>query len=246
MAFHVGNQAAIGQTALAGQCSAQVTFRISGDRLPVGLVHIAPQQHAIVGQHLLFFVHRQVLQNHVGAGIHAPNLVGHAGEQVDARLVVAAPRSHVIGVLAFVLRKTFGQIKAEAIELVLGEPVAVHVVDVALGVGAFVVEIVAHVEGVRGHRIEPRAVFGGALVRFVPVHPHQRTLPEVVVEHHVQQHHEALGVGFVDKFFQVFLRTVVLIGRQCVRRVVAPAFVALELHDRHQLNSVHAQAFQVA
>jgi hypothetical protein len=85
----------------------------------------------------------------------------------------------------------------------------------------------------------------GAVVGLVPVHAGHHVLTKGVVEHHVDDDGHAVLVGHVDEFLQLVLVAVVLVGGEEEGGVVAPAFVAFEFVDGHQLNGVDAQFLEV-
>ena len=78
-----------------------------------------------------------------------------------------------------------------------------------------------------------------------PVHRDERVGLVGVVVDHVQDDGDAALVARVHQRLEVVLGSVGLVHGEVERRVVAPAVVAVELIDRHELQGLHAEAFQV-
>ena len=66
-----------------------------------------------------------------------------------------------------------------------------------------------------------------------------------MVQYHIQYDHHPPAVAFVDEPFEIISRPVVFVRSQMKGGIVAPAAVGIELHDRHQLDRIHTQPFQV-
>ena len=127
------------------------------------------------------------------------------------------------------------RVEAQAVEVEVADPALGGLEDpLADGVRAGVVEV---------HRLAPRR---RVLVRQVGaegLHRLHAGGAEVVVDD-VEDDREALGVGGVDEAREVVRGAVGRVGRVEVDAVVAPAVVAGELGERHQLDRGHAQLAQ--
>ncbi len=145
------------------------------------------------------------------------------------------------------VHESLGVVKADPVNAVLLQPKRRHAVHIVFGGLLFVIEIVPPaVRRVRTHRIKPRAVRRSTVIHWVPVHVHQRILPEGVVKNHVRNDGNALAVAGIHKLLELFGRSVVLIQRHVEARIIAPALVVLKLAVGHQLDGVDTQALQVA
>ncbi len=251
MAFHVRDVVRGGKLTVPVVRAGDVGIAGKAHRdLIVRAVLVIPEHHArqtfagsVRGQRLLLARFGEVLQDDVGAVVHAPDRVGHPREKVDAGWVVLPPGADIPQRIG--LRKSFREVEAEAVDVILGEPVLIHPIQPLLRERALVVVIVKHVERVARLRIRPGVVRRGSPERALVIQSNERTLPRLVVVHHVQDDRDAALVGFVDKLLKVFFRPVILVGGEVRRRVVTPALVAVEFGDRHQLDRVDAHAVEV-
>ena len=106
------------------------------------------------------------------------------------------------------------------------------------------VKVVARAEGMLGDFVEPRVVVGRRTV-CVLVQPNQRIGAKTVVGHDVHDDRDAAFVAFVDELFQLGRRAVKLVDGKPEVGVVAPAQVALEFTDRHELDGVEPHVLEV-
>ena len=243
VAFHVSHQAGLLPTQLRGVHIGKIgAAEGPGGPGSVGSVPVTPKHHSGIGQHGFLAVIGKMFQDDVGTGAGGLHVVVIIHPDVDARLVVVAPRAHVVTRVH--LGETLTEVEAVAVDAVLVHPVVHHVFAVGLGEGTFVVEIVADVVRVGSHAVEPRAVSSGPTA--VRIHLVHRVLAKGVVQHHVEHHGHAAPMGFVDEGLEAVFGAVILVEGQVKARVVAPTIIALKLVHRHQLDAVYTEALQVA
>ncbi len=126
-------------------------------------------------------------------------------------------------------------VEAEAVEVVVAEP---HQGVVAEEPADLVAVRAVEVERVAPGGVVAVGEVGGELRQEVARRPH-------VVVHDVEDHAELVGVAGVDQPLQPFGPAVVLAGGEEGDAVVAPAEVAGEVVDRHQLDVRHAERLEV-
>ena len=128
------------------------------------------------------------------------------------------------------------RVEPQPIQMVLFDPVA-HVArdKFAYSFRSVAVEVdrVAPIRGVAAVEIGV-----GELAQIIAVGS------EMVV-HDVENHTEARGMRAIHERTQIVARSVIVIGREPVHAVVAPAESAGELRDRHNLNYGHAQRDEI-
>ena len=79
----------------------------------------------------------------------------------------------------------------------------------------------------------------------LPPHQNLRVGPVAVVEHHVQDHRNAPFVTSVDELLELVFGAVGFVHGEIEARIVAPAVVAIELIDGHELQCRDVQFAQI-
>ena len=212
--------------------------RIPHRRLLVVVRRIRPNHEARIHQRRLLRNVAPVLQNHVNPRIVRPNMVAIIVQNCD-------PGSVVRPVSIGGLRKALREIPAEPIDVVLVNPVRQRALDKIPRDAALVVPVVEPVQSVRGIHIEPRVVVGWLERFLIPVHHEERIGLVGVVPDNIKNHSDFAFVAFVDELLQFRFCAVCLVGRPVEGGVVAPAVVAIEFVDRHQLQGIDSQSLEV-
>ena len=141
--------------------------------------------------------------------------------------------------------KAFGKIKADAIHLVLGQPIIIDRIHEGFGIGAFVVEIIAYIERVLGNAVKPWVILCRSSIIAIVVEANHGILAKSMVEYHVYNHHDSTTMGFVNKSLEVIFGAVVFVRSKEKGGIVAPRKISFKLPYRHQFNCINPQLFQV-
>ena len=67
----------------------------------------------------------------------------------------------------------------------------------------------------------------------------------MMVAYDIEYHRDPFGVGSFHELFAAVFRTVIFINGEAEIRIVSPADVPFELHNRHQFDGIYTQVLQV-
>ncbi len=196
-------------------------------------VEALPRHHAlpVIGKFVLLAEITQMLENDIGPWVHIPNLVGNPLDVGHTLGVISAPGTDIAS--GILVGEPLRQIKAESVNLVLGEPVLQYALEIVAGGGTAEVEIAAEPERMRRSLVEPGIVGGRPVHRCVPVQLGQRRGAPGVVEHDVLYDGDTALVAFINEKLQVCIRAVVFVGRVEKIRIIAPAAVGIKFIEGH-------------
>ncbi len=247
MAFHIIDQVRVIPATGAMECPLYiaVVFPSHGNLL-VAVVHGTPKHHACIGQHSFLIVVGKVFEYYIGVGVYPFDVSEIIHNDVDAALVIGIPCPNIA--TGPVLRQTLGKVDAKTIHLKLSEPVLENIFEKLSCMRAFVVEVVSHTVGVWRLLIEPGVVDSRcaiATIIRIKIHLYKRIQPKSMIDNDVENHGHAFGVCSIDELLIRLTSAIILVGGEEKVGRIAPAVVAIKLHDGHQLNGIHSDAFQI-
>ncbi len=176
MAFCIAHQVGKRPSALLVVGAVEVAREAHRSLIEAEVV-VAPKHESGVGQHCFFAVVSKMFKYEVDKRIDFVYFVPYAQPVVDTALVVGAPCTHITAKV--VLRKSFAQVKAVAINFVFLNPILQSAFHKRLRMRRIVVVVVPRAERVRGRGIEPRTVGCRRACRAIlRIHAHLRILPE--------------------------------------------------------------------
>ncbi len=251
----------LGQARVAVQVAGGVVRLHVEDPAQAGAAVDQARQRVHVAVGIARFRHQraQVLHEiHVPAAVEAPRRVAVLLDRHHVRIVVVDARvaglhqADAVGVArraaaGVVIADVERRIRAEAVHAEMVEPRRVIVLDVVADFRRGVVR--PGRAPVRAAQPRGIVVVDAAVLRDRRVAvelPRRQIAGSPVVVDHVQDDRHLAGMAGVDEFLQLARAAVGAFHGVGIRRVVAPAVVAREFHDRHQLDRVDAQFLQVA
>ena len=192
---------------------------MSHRRLSIWTVYLSPYLDAMLSKHSLLVIPAEMLTNHHCIRIYSMDCIVISLEHIDTELVILRTLSIIISRIC--LCKTLGQVKAEAVNLVLLKKIFQTLLDMKLDKIVAMIHIPVYIVRVFRNLIEPWVIEGCTAV--IEIHLHQRAIIGKVVIYHIKEDSNISAVALIDESLILFSGSIILIKGEIEIWVISPS-----------------------